>query len=485
MKILHDPFIICDHYSDSLLTFVQFERGGYSVNSLRSRPEGNLALAVMQEGGQETARKPKSSDGTYTLTTIIDGNYVPLIFDLTNGEVVSLNAGNAIAFDHYLICNLKGIIRYENDVNEDNISEYVDGNDITCNYTETWFNGAILTDLETGQVVDITKLQVLPDYDDYYWNCRIGFNADYILLPSDNRVVRISKDNLNHAEYITSDLEGVGINFVLGDYIIDDYDHAYLIDNSAAPIDIDSTVFGSPGAMPYLMPSDPNAKHVYIISGDYVCKISTAKGTFGNELAREKLDLPSSGFIYSIDIPNALKPYTQTVEHDGYYRQNYGEPWVNSDYDLMGNVRLADNGYYYFEETDTELGVKLVKKETAGDYSCLNEVKILDYEPNGNNGQRRAILYQKGKDIYFLDKNNHLRHLDIQTGICERSSYTANIRFVSEKYLTISGTQVLYKEMVTGSDYQTMAFNVEDLQTPPHVVGYETSDIINLPDFSI
>ena len=444
----------------------------------------------MQEGGQETARKPKSNDGTYTLTTIIDGNYVPLIFDLNNGEIVSLNVYDAILFEHYVVCEISGIIRYEEEIDEANIEEYVDDTDINCSYREEGFGGEVLIDTLSGQVVSLDKLGSVSSW--------VSFNEEYIFLNSQQRIVRIPKSNLNHAVYITSDLEAAVIDSVFGDYVICDT-KAYLIDNSDVATSTANTLLGQTTGidiLSYLLPSDLSAKYIYVLhkgngsedNSVYISKVSVEKGYFGDILANEKLDgsLFESEFRirFRINIPNSLRPYTQTIRKSFNYTDYGGLLYANSIYDETGNVMIncQRNSYFYFQEDDSELGARLVEVPVSG-YSCLDNIKKIPFDDGYD--YREAYLYQDKENLYFLNQDDRICHLNILEGTCDVSNYYVKIDRADPNFLTTSGKQIIYKEMLNGTDYVTKAFDVTDLITAPVIVDYETSDIINLPDFSI
>ena len=458
-----------------------------SINSMVSLPNGNIALATMKQSGLPARR---ADDDSYTLTVESDGNFIPLIFKLDSDENVSLNAKKAFVFDNYLLCQLSGIVRYKNEINEKNIEDYISGNIIDCDYSETWIDDTILVDLHTGQVVNITKFNVLPWYDSF-WSVKAGFDADNIYLESDGRILKISKDNLNSGEYITSSLESVGIDYVLGDYIYTN-PLAYLIDNSDKAIQMENSWYLN-NSSAILVPNNPEAGYVFILCSRYgsyrewiLYKMSVEKGSFGKFLGQQQLsDFPGEPLYYKsfrLDIPNALKPYTQTVEKDGYYHQGgIGALFAESTWDFTWNVIIDSDAYYYFEEDDTDFGVHLVRKPVSG-YSCLDDLK---YGKSEWGNSEEFILYITGADIYFLTTQDKICHLNILTGFSEYSDFTIDISRFEENFIKVSGTQVIFREMITGSDYVTKTFDVTDLHTSPKIVEYELNDVISIDNFTL
>ena len=78
-----------------------------------SRPnEGSLAVITMQDANSR-AGTPRADDGLHTLTAFIDGDYIPLIFRLSDNKIVSLNAEEAIAFDHYILAAIWEVFVYK------------------------------------------------------------------------------------------------------------------------------------------------------------------------------------------------------------------------------------------------------------------------------------------------------------------------------------------------------------------------------------
>lgn len=443
---------------------------GKSITNLVSDIEGNIALASLQSDLQ-TSSTTRSFYDTYVLTSQIGADFIPIIFSMDNDRLVALSVNYAVSFDSFIICDIEGIIYFPSEINPYDIGNYIIETHINCPIEEKYFSDRILINTETKKVVSVKNIMST--------NSNLGYDENYIYLPSDGRIAKINRDNMNQAIYITSNLENIAISIVSGDYVIATNDKAYLKDDSAKASIVN---FRQPSDLAtYLIPDDAeHNKYIfevcYYYSGNRIYqihRISTEKGSIGEILGSQKFaemsQYPDIKW-FTIDVPGILRPYMQTVRYAGaYYNQ-----FVENDIGKTGNVLYSvDDGIcaYFIEDSASESGVKCVVNNV--DYSILETVRDSLY------------LYEDNEYLYFLDIDGNIILINLLTGEYEKSVYAINLEETSKEWFSISGTSMLYKEMVTGSQYVTKRFDITDLYSEPIIVDYETSDIVAVPTFHL
>ena len=468
------------------------DSGRAVIESMISKPNGTLALITMQEP-QPLSNNIKSYSGGYTLSAYNGNDFIPLLFSLTDGEIVSIKATDVLLFDRYISCTVDGIIRYPNDINEENLEEHIDGNQIDCGFYDDYFYAEIIIDTKTGKIIDMSNMP---------FSSIVGFDDDYIYLAiQSSRILKIDKDNLNSGEYITSDIEQTGLTYILGDYVVGSNEKAYLKDNSDVPSYTDGTLFGRIDArvFSYMLPNDHSSSDIYVYyqsfdeyddSKIYVSKVSAAKGTFGKILSKTDIssDVPGIGLdsemnydiatkIDNGQIPNILRPYNQTASN-----LSSDISLITNKYETMGNlfININENKCWYFiEDPSSESGIKLVVE--TKDYSPLKNIKSL--KDRDNNDAYKAYLYQSDLDLYYLSQDNHIEYINLYTGEHRTSDYVVNLDSCSTNFMTLSGNLLVYRELVNGSEYVTKKVNITDLETSPEIVSFSITDTVSIPDF--
>lgn len=461
-------FIIITALTSCSFTINTESESGKYIATLVSNIEGSMTLASLHDVSQNESTS-RALNSNYTLTAQIGLDYVPVLFYMDNNKLVSLSVSYAVCFDNYIICDVEGVISFPSEISPDNIKNYVSGTYINCTIVERSFSDRILIDTKTRKVVSIKHLMST--------NSRIGFDDNYIYL-SNGRIAKISKNNLNQAIYITPDFERAGIFIVSGDFIIATNNKAYLKDDSDRASTVNFTE--PPYLATYLVPNDLSNKYIfevgYYISGDkfyYIDKISTGRDSVGEILNRQEfaqIDYISDIRWFTADIPGILKPYAQSVSYKGAYYDQFTENEIG----IAGNVLYSiDEGIcvYFIENPELESGVQC--KINNIDYSIMTTVRDSLY------------LYEDNENLYFLDVEGHIIHIDLLTGIYEKSDYIINLEETSEEWFSISDTIMLYKEMITGSTYVTKRLDITDLHSDPIIVDYESSDIIAVPNFRL
>ena len=456
-----------------------------------SRPnEGSLAVITMQDANSR-AGTPRADDGLHTLTAFIDGDYIPLIFRLSDNKIVSLNAEEAIAFDHYILASIWEVFVYKGGIDETNINEYVDGNQLDCRYDKKHLDTVILIDTESGKVMDLMPLF---NYDVKFYDITVGYNDEFIFVPSrewaDNgneimRIARISKHDLSNARLITPDLESTYLQYVVGDYLITSDmqglegspKYAYQIDDAGQRKDLNSI-----GPIQQLLiPSDPDMKIAWINGYKY----STDKGNFrkvGTD-TETVYNLNDDSLVLKVDssvFPEITAPYMQSKAIDGFS----GAPLYSSRKDRIGNFFMDASGYTYYT-IDANGQLENVRKDISG-YSCLAHIKKLERFTNSSEKYPMYLYFDGSKYFYFMyedGQDTRICRLDIVTGATKLSDYTVDLDSAAASYMSLSGTTLIYKTLSTGSRYTTYQVDITDLNTRPVAVDYNPGDVISIPEF--
>ncbi len=469
-----------------------YSNGNDDVDSLLSQPRSAVVMADMSS----TKTNSRAYGDTYFLTIKDLDDYIPLLFKSTKGKIVSIKVEDALSFEHYIICNVRGVVKFDTNVDCDTIGDFISGNKIDLGFTQQYLYKTILIDLYTGQVVDM-KDHRLRDW------MKIGFDDDYIYMSTNRRILRISKKNLNSAQYITSDLEEADVCFIAGDYVFSD-NKAYLKDDSGKPFIYDHWQYF---CRDNLLSRKKNSKYYYVLNyepigyyyqtskwddsyANFLVKISTEKGSIGTILGRKKIDVEKLGISKTFEIrldseiTNSLLANTHTVENGRSHVSN-DAPLASTKYDLMYNswveydIETGQGYFYYFIEDDSEFGCYFEKIEH--DYSKLKDIQRIYGEADN---LCYAVLSKQGPNLYFVDCNNHIINFNVITGEYTESSYVVDIQSLKNKFITVSGNNVIYKELVTGSSYVTKVLDLGDLNKEPMIVDYEPTSIINLPNLS-
>ncbi len=452
-----------------------------TIEEMLSDPdEGSLALISMNgdTSTRDTEREPM-------LTVFTNGNYIPLIFRLSNNKIVSLETSGVITVDNYIIATISGVVIYKTRIDERNITDYITGNIINCRFEKEHFNTTILIDTENGHIVDLKDLnfEVMEKGDP------VGITDDYLFLPRNNwndnyeaksQVARISRSNINSAKVITSSLKNASLRYILGDYILTVHDGSeayslYLIDGSEPRKEY---TFTAPELI--LLPKDKNTKKAWILQNknDDFEEMSTGKGSFVK--TGQVSDGPGD-YILSLRVdmnnpstPGITRPYDCIVTLDDFQSRPF---MFRNKYESMGNLFINNKGYVYFKESDGKLTKESRTFET---FSHLDEVKNL---PTTFSGNCPMYLFFDGENLYFLNNENHIACLNILTGEYDKSTYTIELESAENSYMTLSGTQLIYRVETSGSGYVTKSVDITNLRKSPVTVNYSPTDVISIPDF--
>ena len=110
----------------------------------------------------------------------------------------------------------------------------------------------------------------------------------------------------------------------------------------------------------------------------------------------------------------------------------------------------------------------------------LDEVKNLQTSLSGN---CPMYLFFDGENLYFLNNENHIACLNVLTGEYDESTYTIELESAENSYMTLSGTQLIYRVETSGSGYVTKSVDITNLRKSPVTVNYSPADVISIPDF--
>lgn len=431
---------------------------------------------------QQNTRTLTIADRVLTLATqALDGDRIPLLFEDSEGRTVSIEIGQAFSFDHYLICQVFGEIVYPVEVTEETVSDYVEKTDFVCPITVEPIWAMCLIDLDSGKVKDISDTLIAGFGSTIYVgydNDNLFFSTHYI--GSTDRLVAISKSNLDSGIYISPEMDNAHISLVLDDYVACENNKAYSKDNSKEYLKLEN-----PGDSEYYSTGDVmiledegkilrfNYSYPYNATGQVsyaLLEFSQNADTFGRY---NLIDTTNYGGILSGTgnlictassdlIEGIVSPYDRTIIVSESSSPNF--PTLTR---TNGNVLVSENGYY-----------TVIK--TAGSYEIKFEP--VDYTEFKNTYQ--AFIKFEGPEMYYWSKDKHINKINFLDGSIEKSTYTIDTEFNPE-YVSLFGDNLVYKDMVTSSNYEVKSVNIKDFQTDPVVVDYSISDGINIPDFSL
>ena len=114
--------------------------GNDDVDSLLSQPRSAVVMADMSS----TKTNSRAYGDTYFLTIKDLDDYIPLLFKSTKGKIVSIKVEDALSFDHYIICNVSGLVKFDTNVDCDTISDFISGNKIDLGFTQQYLYKTIL-----------------------------------------------------------------------------------------------------------------------------------------------------------------------------------------------------------------------------------------------------------------------------------------------------------------------------------------------------
>lgn len=442
------------------------------------------SLVGVSYGMQHNARAVTDADRVLALATqAINGDRIPLLFEDSRGRTVSIEIAQAFSFDHYLVCRVTGEIVYPVEITEETVTDYVEETDFVCPVTIEPIWSMCLIDLNSGKVKDISDTlianfgsTIYVGYDDE----NLFFSTHYI--GRTDRLVAVSKSNLDSGIYISPEMDNAHISLVLEDYVACENDKAYSKDNSKEYLKLEIPTGGYYSSSDDVMILEDEGKilrfnyaYPYNITGlNQVCyallEFSQDEATFGNYNLLDTTDY--GGILFDTgnlvctaspeQIEGVVSPYDRTIVVKESSTPNF--PVLA---DTNGNVLVSEKGYY------------TVIKTTDGYEIRFEEV---DYTEFKNTYQ--AFVKMEGPEMYYWSKDKHINKVNFLNGSIEQSTYTVDTEFNSE-YVSLFGDNLVYKDMVTSSDYEVKSVNIKDFQTAPVVVDYSISDGINIPDFTL